>query len=244
MKRDLMLPPDRATLAELRAGDEVLLSGPVFTARDATHVRLVEELRASGTLPHGLAGQVLFYAGPTQINALLPSSLTPQQDINMVVSRGSRNSDSIKVPGSTVGDVAPALPSFTLDGQAFRAAVQNSDGTVAGPDRPEFRMRPLRLGENGIIWANGLGTTTPQVPDGQPAPSDKLAVTDNTVEVYVNNVRQQVSFSGLAPGLSGLYQVNFTLDQSTPVKATDDNQVWLRVKGVESPHLLISVSTN
>lgn len=65
MPRELTLPPDRETLAALRAGDEVLLSGPVFTARDATHARLAGELRAKGELPYGLAGQVLFYAGPT-----------------------------------------------------------------------------------------------------------------------------------------------------------------------------------
>jgi uncharacterized protein (TIGR03437 family) len=186
----------------------------------------------------------LFYAGPTQINALLPSSVGPGKDLDMVVSRSGENSDSTRIPGSEVGEVAPALPSFTLDGQTFRAAAQNSDGSVAGPKRPDLNMRPLRLGENGSLWANGLGTTTPRVADGDPAPSDNLAATDATVEVYVNGVRQPVSFSGLAPGFSGLYQVNFTLDNSTPVKATDDNQVWIRVKDIESTHLLISISAN
>lgn len=61
----LTLPVDRAILASLRAGDEVLLSGPVFTARDATHARLLESLAANGSLPFGLDGQTLFYAGPT-----------------------------------------------------------------------------------------------------------------------------------------------------------------------------------
>jgi fumarate hydratase subunit beta len=61
----LTLPPTRESLAALRSGEDVLLSGPVFTARDATHVKLIESLEATGELPHGLAGQVLFYAGPT-----------------------------------------------------------------------------------------------------------------------------------------------------------------------------------
>ena len=59
------LPPSREALSTLRSGDEVLLSGPVFTARDATHLRLIAALDATGELPHGLEGQVLFYAGPT-----------------------------------------------------------------------------------------------------------------------------------------------------------------------------------
>ena len=61
----IVLPVDRAKLTELKAGDEVLLTGPVYTARDATHIRLAEELAAKGNLPFGLEGQVLFYAGPT-----------------------------------------------------------------------------------------------------------------------------------------------------------------------------------
>jgi len=63
--KTLALPTDRRALGELRVGQRVLLSGPVFTARDATHRRLAEELAATGELPYGLAGQVLFYAGPT-----------------------------------------------------------------------------------------------------------------------------------------------------------------------------------
>jgi len=59
------LPVSREKLASLRVGDEVRLSGPVFTARDATHARLLEALDRDGMLPFGLAGQTLFYAGPT-----------------------------------------------------------------------------------------------------------------------------------------------------------------------------------
>jgi fumarate hydratase subunit beta len=59
------LPVSRVELAGLTAGDEVLLSGPVFTARDATHERLLADLARDGRLPHGLDGATLFYAGPT-----------------------------------------------------------------------------------------------------------------------------------------------------------------------------------
>lgn len=65
--RSLTLPFDRAVLKELRAGDACLLTGPMFTLRDAGHVRLLAELdaAASDELPYGLCGQALFYAGPT-----------------------------------------------------------------------------------------------------------------------------------------------------------------------------------
>lgn len=67
------LPASRDRLAELRAGDEVRLFGSVFTARDATHARLLEALASHGELPFGLAGQTLFYAGPTPAAADRPA---------------------------------------------------------------------------------------------------------------------------------------------------------------------------
>ena len=62
---DIRLPASRAELAVLTAGDEVTLSGVVYTARDATHARIGEALGRDGALPFGLAGATLFYAGPT-----------------------------------------------------------------------------------------------------------------------------------------------------------------------------------
>lgn len=61
----LTLPLSRETLARLRSGQAVTLSGPVFTMRDAGHARALQAVRDSGELPFGLAGQTLFYAGPT-----------------------------------------------------------------------------------------------------------------------------------------------------------------------------------
>ena len=61
----IALPATREALALLQAGDEVLLSGPVYTARDAGHERLLAAVKRDGVLPFDLAGQTLFYAGPT-----------------------------------------------------------------------------------------------------------------------------------------------------------------------------------
>jgi fumarate hydratase class I/fumarate hydratase subunit beta len=63
--RELRLPATRDALAALAVGDEVALTGVVFTARDATHARIAEALARDGVLPFGLAGATLFYAGPT-----------------------------------------------------------------------------------------------------------------------------------------------------------------------------------
>ncbi|MDO4533055.1 MAG: fumarate hydratase C-terminal domain-containing protein [Coriobacteriia bacterium] len=65
--RKLTLPLDKDVLKTLRAGDACTLTGPMYTLRDAGHIRLLAELDAQGTdeLPYGLEGQAIFYAGPT-----------------------------------------------------------------------------------------------------------------------------------------------------------------------------------
>lgn len=68
----LTLPLSREDLAALRAGDEVLLSGPAYTMRDAGHERALAALDADGALPFGLDGATLFYAGPTPAAAGRP----------------------------------------------------------------------------------------------------------------------------------------------------------------------------
>lgn len=62
--RSLRVPLDEAVIQELRAGDQVLLSGTLLTARDAAHKRLTEALAAGEPLPVDLRGQVIYYVGP------------------------------------------------------------------------------------------------------------------------------------------------------------------------------------
>lgn len=68
----LTLPLTRADLADLEVGDEVLLSGPVYTMRDAGHERALQCLEDTGRLPFDLEGATLFYAGPTPAAAGRP----------------------------------------------------------------------------------------------------------------------------------------------------------------------------
>lgn len=65
MQYKLTTPVTRADLAPLRAGDTVLLSGVVYTARDAAHKRMMERLDAGQELPFPVVGSALYYVGPT-----------------------------------------------------------------------------------------------------------------------------------------------------------------------------------
>lgn len=55
----------RAMAPQLRAGDRVILSGTIYTARDAAHKRIFGLLDEGGALPFPLRDAVIYYAGPT-----------------------------------------------------------------------------------------------------------------------------------------------------------------------------------
>jgi fumarate hydratase subunit beta len=61
----LVPPLTDADVVQLEIGDRVLVSGVVYTARDAAHKRLMDLLAARKALPVDLKGQVLYYVGPS-----------------------------------------------------------------------------------------------------------------------------------------------------------------------------------
>jgi fumarate hydratase subunit beta len=65
MTKEVKLPLAEETLAELRAGDDVLLSGVLYVARDAAHKRMVEALEQGEPLPFDIRGQTLYFMGPS-----------------------------------------------------------------------------------------------------------------------------------------------------------------------------------
>ena len=65
MEYRLTTPCTAQDLAPLRAGDTVLLSGVVYTARDQAHKRMIEALDRGEPLPFDLEGSAIYYVGPT-----------------------------------------------------------------------------------------------------------------------------------------------------------------------------------
>lgn len=51
-------------IIELNMGDEVLLQGTVYAARDAAHRLMVESLVRGENLPFAISGQIIYYVGP------------------------------------------------------------------------------------------------------------------------------------------------------------------------------------
>ena len=61
----LTTPLSEADVIKLRAGDRVLISGTIYTGRDAAHKRLISLLKEGKNLPFDIKGQIIYYVGPT-----------------------------------------------------------------------------------------------------------------------------------------------------------------------------------
>ena len=63
--KTITTPLTKEKVRELHAGDTVLLSGTIYTARDAAHKRMVERLDRGEALPFDIENAVIYYVGPT-----------------------------------------------------------------------------------------------------------------------------------------------------------------------------------
>ena len=63
--RRINLPLTDELVTVLKVGDNVLLSGVVYVARDAAHRRMIEALDKGRPLPFDIKGQTIYYMGPT-----------------------------------------------------------------------------------------------------------------------------------------------------------------------------------
>jgi fumarate hydratase subunit beta len=62
---NIKTPLDEKTIEKLKAGDQVFITGVIYTARDAAHKRLVETLDKGEKMPVDLTGQTVYYMGPS-----------------------------------------------------------------------------------------------------------------------------------------------------------------------------------
>lgn len=62
--RNITTPLTNETVKTLRSGDRVLISGVIYTARDAAHKRMCEDYEKGIPFPIELGGTVIYYAGP------------------------------------------------------------------------------------------------------------------------------------------------------------------------------------
>ena len=63
--RKIHTPLNEDITKKLKAGDSILLSGTIYTARDAAHGRLINLLKEGKELPLNIKGEIIYYVGPT-----------------------------------------------------------------------------------------------------------------------------------------------------------------------------------
>ncbi|OGT77375.1 MAG: hypothetical protein A3I78_11150 [Gammaproteobacteria bacterium RIFCSPLOWO2_02_FULL_56_15] len=169
----------------------------------------------------------LFYVSPTQINAQVPFGLPPG---SVTVEVRTPSSSGVRQT-ITVAAAAPGI--FTTNQQG------TGPGAILHADdfRTVSERAPARPGEYISIFCTGLGELKSLVAAGNaatyPPPETVL-----TPEVRVGGILANVSFSGLAPGFVGLYQVNVQV----PLTAPTGNAVPLVLTSGGAPSNTVTVA--
>ena len=88
---------------------------------------------------------------------------------------------------------------------------------IAGTNQIAMPATPAKSGEYLVIYANGLGPVAERVVPGVPAPTDHTVLALNRITVVLGGIEYTPAFAGLAPGMTGLFQVNAGLTGDLPV---------------------------
>jgi minor extracellular serine protease Vpr len=172
-----------------------------------------------------LPGRML-YADPSQVNVQVPWELAGQTTVQIRVNVGDSTGAIYNAP---VVQYAPGI--------YFDAATS----TAAALDTSMNRItaaNPAKTGAAIQLFVNGLGAVSNPPADGEVALSNPLSKTSAQATVTVGGQAATVSFSGLAPGFPGLYQVNFTVPSGL---SAGSQPVIVSIGSVSSPAVNLPV---
>jgi uncharacterized protein (TIGR03437 family) len=207
-------------------------SGLSFGTASASGIPLPTTLASSSFQFHD-RGAPLFFASPGQVNLQVPWELAGQAQASVVAIVGAVLSNQQTV---SLAPFAPGI--FTLNEAGSGAVVIAGTSLYAGPQSVPG-SRPAHPGEFISIYATGLGAVSNPPATGSAAQADPPSVTTTTPTVTVGGMHAVMSFSGLAPGGVGLYQVNVQVPIGAP--AGDAVPVILSIGGVSSNTVTIAV---
>lgn len=164
--------------------------------------------------------------GQEQVNFQVPFGLTGAT-VSLVVRRAGLSSDPADVP---LLDLQPAI--YTTDGTQA-VVVRDFDYSLV------TSARPVEPNEYVFLYASGLGSVTNPPAAGSASPSElPLSSALAHVGVKVAGQTADVQFAGLAPGLVGVYQVNFRVPANVP---SGSQTLVLMADAISSPETRVSV---
>jgi len=180
----------------------------------------------SGALPTTLGGTTVTINGaPAPIaytsalitNIQVPTTVTPGSTANLqVIVNGLGGAI---VPLSVVGAVPGIYTATATIGGAGAIKAVNQDGSL------NSKLKPAARGSVISLYVNGLGAVSPAVPAGAVSPGSPLSTVTGGVGAFIGGVPAMVTFSGLAPGLVGVYQVNVQIPMTAP-SGTPELQIF------------------
>jgi len=194
-------------------------------------------------LPYTLGGVTLTVGGypapllsvsPGFLNFQVPYELTTRPQ-TVTVAQGTLSS----LMSLSMAVVTPSLFSMNQQGGGQGAVRIANTPIIPAPTGTFAGSRPVQAGEYLEIYCTGLGAVSPAVEDGAPASGTQLSSTLRFPTVSIGGVNALVTFSGLTPGIAGLYVVDVQVPAGTG--SGDAIPVVLTIAGVVSNTVTIAV---
>lgn len=172
-----------------------------------------------GTLQCGL-----LFISPTQINFVVPYSLSPGA-VSLIVARQGAAGPSVTIQ---LDSTSPGL--FLWNGNNA-IAVHLNGVTISSAS-------PALPGEVIVLYAAGLGKTSPDTTSGRLATAAASIVSLSQMQVLLNGTPTapgSILYAGLTPGFSGLYQINLRLPSVLPPNPRIQVAIGLQVSPAATP---------
>ncbi|KMY66791.1 fumarate hydratase [Desulfocarbo indianensis] len=164
----VLTPPLRsADVAQLKAGDRVLITGTIYTGRDAAHKRIVEALQNGQEPPFPLDGAVIYYVGPSpappgrvigaagpttsyRMDAYAPTLI--QRGLKAMIGKGKRNDE---VKAAMAKHQAVYLGAIGGAGALMARCIKEAE-VIAYPDLGPEAVRRLVVENMPLVCVNDV----------------------------------------------------------------------------------------
>ncbi len=225
--------------AGIAPGELITLFGTDLATTSVVDATFPSTLGGVTVRINGVAAPI-YVVSPTQLSLIVPYETEDVAEI--VVSRNNLTSNRVTM---FVNRTAPGVFAVPATGLGFAAALHPDYSLVT-------TQNPARIGETIAVYLTGLGAVDPPIANGAAGPVNPLSETTETLDAHLGNRTAKIVYSGLAPQLRGLYQLNFEVpagvaggNQFLEIGGPDtfNSQILLPVAGPRSAEAQDSVRT-